>query len=320
MKKIKRALAIALCGAVIMTSTAFAVEPENKVIADFDSRYTKEEAMPEIPLSYGVTAMTEAPNTLSMPERQAWASDTAEILEGAYGERVSSIYETDSTIVFEFEEPRQEDFQFGVNYVMKDVYMKPEAQARATNYSTKISYVYGFGEGMYEDGTYDVDNKYGMWSAIKDTTITVIGLLPHCSVASAVLSLCGISKDYFSQNQVVKIDSLVQYYAINKIGMVKDPMTGMWVPQAYVGLRKEFRNFYIFEDHNGYLLKVGEDVTVPNNYVNPTNADETRAKAHFFEDDWIMDKAVSIYESEGRIYYDVFMMFEKFPTDKYPSA
>lgn len=51
MKKIKRALAIALCGAVIMTSTAFAVEPENKVIADFDSRYTKEEAMPEIPLS-----------------------------------------------------------------------------------------------------------------------------------------------------------------------------------------------------------------------------------------------------------------------------
>lgn len=33
-----------------------------------------------------------------------------------------------------------------------------------------------------------------------------------------------------------------------------------------------------------------------------------------------MDKAVSIYESEGRIYYDVFMMFEKFPTDKYPSA
>lgn len=65
---------------------------------------------------------------------------------------------------------------------------------------------------------------------------------------------------------------------------------------------------------------LGEDVTVPNNYVNPTNADETRAKAHFFEDDWIMDKAVSIYESEGRIYYDVFMMFEKFPTDKYPSA
>lgn len=230
------------------------------------------------------------------------------------------MYETDTTVVFEFEDPTQDNFEFGTNYIMKEVYMKPEAQAYSASNATKVSYVYGFAEGMYPNGTFDAGSKSGLWSSVMNATITVAGLKPQLSVAAVVLSLFGIGTSYFAQSQKVQIDNLVQYYILNKVGMVKDTMTGMWVPLAYVGMRKEFRHFYIFEDKNGYLLEVDRDITVPNNFVNPTNADETLTKAHFFEDSWIMGKALSVFENDGRTFYDVFVIIDGFFQDTYPSA
>ena len=329
MKKRLITLFLAFTVCLTMTIPAFAngnceSDSEISVSEDLSAQMnlpcTYETAMPEIPLNYGINALAEQ-ETLMLPERKEWVKETTEILQDAYCEKVVSVYETESAVVFEFEEPNPEEFLFGENYIMKEVYMKPEASSSSANNATKISYVYGFGEGMYENGAFDVDSREGKWSTIMNMVITVAGLKKECSVAAAVLSLCGLSSDFFSATTPVKVDNLAQYYFINKVGRVQDTLTKQWVPLSYVGLRKDFRNFYVYENKNGYLLKVGEDVTVPNNFVNPTNADATYAKPHFWDDDWIMDKALSIYEQDSRrAYMDVYLLIDGFYHDEYPWA
>ena len=321
-------MCLTFCMIFVMAVPAGAIDKEEYLEGNDSAHYllpkTYEDAMPVISADKTRMNSIGTENTLSVPARREWVSDTTQVLESTYGTEVTDVYETESTVVFEFEEPDPETFEFGKNYVMKEIYMKPEAQSSAETKATKISYVYGFGEGMYENDTFEVDRKEGLWSNIKDAIINVVGIVwSDFSVAAAAYNLCGLATDFFDVADTVKVDSLAQYYFINKVGMVQDPLTNMWVPLAYVGLRKDFRNLYIYKDINGYLLKVGEDVTVPDNFVNPTNADETHTKAHFWDDEWIMEKALSIFGQDGPAglaYFDVFLLISGGFHDEYPSA
>ncbi|BAK97634.1 hypothetical protein OBV_04360 [Oscillibacter valericigenes Sjm18-20] len=315
MKKKLMSLALALAMCVSLSIPAFAEDINS--LADNTGEpswpQTNEAAMPAVPQTL------RSMGTLSLPARQQWVDETTQILEDGYHQQIKNVHETATTIVFEFSEPSEENFVFGVNYIQKEEYFKPEAQNSTESAATKISYVYGFADGMYENGTFDDGGAFGNWSSIKDLILTIAGLSKKTSVAAAVLSLCGISVNFFQPTTPVKVDNLVQYYVINKVGMVKDSMTGMWVPLAYVGLRKDFRNFYVYEKNNGYLNKVAENVTHPNSYNNPTNPDATHAKAHFWDDNWIKDKALHIYEHDERAYMDVYILISGFFHDTYPT-
>ncbi|MCO5384859.1 MAG: hypothetical protein NHB14_02835 [Desulfosporosinus sp.] len=240
-------------------------------------------------------------NTLAIPARAIWAEETAAVLEESYSQSVSGIYETADFIVFEFEDTPVEDITEG--HILKVEYVKPEsALAAGTSYSTKIIYMWG-----WLDGYYPVSRRTGTWAAIRDLSISVVGLNNTMSVASFVASVLLMGLDYFKPTDPVDAQSLVQYYCLNKIGEVRDPNTGLWQMLVYVGSRKSFRRCLIEkEDGYGHRVTVGVTETIPNNLRNPSNFDRMEIKNYFNDEYWIVNKAIQVYESGTRAYMDVF--------------
>ena len=299
----KKLLSVVLCFSMIfaLCVPAFAVETDQENMSQEFSAVdefltTNEDAMPPVP-DFSVQT-TNPVSTLNMPSRAAWVKNTTETLESAYSQSVVDVSETKDFIVFTFEEPEEIYNDFG--YIDRVEYVKPESTA-ATEYETKITYMYG-----WLDGYYPLEEQSGKWSAVKDLLLTVAGFSEKLSVYLFVVDVLGIAYNYFKGPDVVKASNTTQYYVLNKIGQVKHEITGLWLQWAYVGSRRSFyRTLIEKEVSQNYWNTVDFTETRANNVKNPTNADNVEKKANFDNDTWIAEKAVSAYLKE-RAFKDVY--------------
>lgn len=297
---------LSVCLAIVllanMTIPAFAVEAgedtfqQSSPVDDFLT--TDEAAMPHLSneetQTYSQTAVT-----LNTPARAAWAEATAATLEEAYSQEVRSVTETEDFVVFTFEEP--DEVVSNVGYISKVEYTKPESLAVTSDYETKITYMYG-----WLDGYYSLEEKSGTWSAIKDTLLTVAGFVDQLTIYLFAIDVLGIASNFFTGPELVKAENTAQYYVLNKIGQVKNEVTGLWQQWAYVGSRRSFyRTLLEKEVSTNYWNTLGVEETIANNTNNPTNADKVEKKTNFDNDTWIINKAISAYEYD-RAYMNVY--------------
>lgn len=302
----KKILSIFLAVALLanMTIPAFAVEEgedkfkENSSIDDFLT--TDEGSMPLLSNEEMQTCSINVA-TLNDPVRAAWAEATAETLEEAYSQEVLSITETENFVVFTFEDP--EEVVSNVGYISKVEYTKPESLAVSSNYETKITYMYG-----WMDDYYSLEKKSGLWSAIKDTLVTVAGYIGPLKISAFAFTVLGIASNFFNGPEVVKAENTGQYYILNKIGQVRSEVTGLWGQWAYVGSRRTFyRTLLEKEVSPGYWNTLGVKETIADNPNNPSNADTEEKKDNFDNNTWIINKAISAYEYD-RAYMNVYGM------------
>lgn len=259
---------------------------------------TNEDAIPHLS-NAEVLAYSQTVSTLRTPARSEWAVATTVILENAYRQEVVSVSETADFIEFTFEEP--EDIRNNVGYISKVVYTKPESRAQASDYETKITYMYG-----WMDGYYSLEDNVGKWETVQDILLTVAGYIPKLSVFTFVTDILGISTSILKDTDKVHAANTTQYYVLNKIGQVKNEVTGLWQQWAYVGSRRSFyRTIFEIEDYPGHWDTLGWEETEPNNYANPTNADKVEKKANFDNNTWIINKAISCYEYD-QVYRNIY--------------
>ena len=292
--------------AVIMCSTlcvpAFAVskfDENNSRLQVFNPLETTEASMPSV-------GVGNSRSNYSVSARESWAKSTGEILANAYDQKLDDISESSEYIIFSFEAP--EEIEPNVGYIDRVEYLKPEADTWNSTYSKKITYMYG-----WLDGYYSIEEKTGTWSAIKDLTITVAGLINKISIQAFALSVLGIAADTFKGPEKVNAQTTSQYFVLNKIGQLKDPTTGIWGHYTYVGSRRAFyRTLLEKEVSNGYYNTLGVEETTANNTKNPTNYDKIEYKSHFSDNNWILNKTEDVYENGTRAYMDVFAMTDHF--------
>lgn len=261
---------------------------------------TDEESMPHLSRTETQT-YSQSTTTLNIPSRSAWVNATTATLEKAYSQKVISITETKDFVIFTFEEP--EKVVNNVGYISKVKYTKPESKAIASNYETKITYMYG-----WLNGYYSLEEKTGAWNTIKDSLLTVAGFIEELTIYMFVFDVLGIAYNYFSGPEIVRAQNTAQYYVLNKIGQVKNEVTGLWQQWAYVGCRRGFHRTLVEEEvYPNYWNTVGIKETIANNPNNPTNHDTIEVKPNFYNDTWIMNRAISAYERD-RVFMDVYGM------------
>lgn len=287
-------LGIVLCLGLCVP--AFATSDPVTPLTDVpDVPLTSEDEMPEIILTRG-----SPENTLEISSRKEWAESTCRVLEDAYSQRVQSVSEDKDYIIFTFEEPKR--VAGDTNYIGRVDYLKPESQLATTSYSTKITYMYGWG-----DGYYSLEEQSGRWDLVKNLTITVAGLGKKLTIASFAASMLGISADYIKPAEPVRAANTAQYYLMNKIGQLKDPRTGLWGMYVYVGSRRAFyRTILEKKDSYGHYDTLGYEETKPDSLTNPSNYDKVEFKAHYQDNSWIIDKTKNVFENAAKAYMDVY--------------
>lgn len=294
MKKIiSLALVMILLVSLCVPVTASEIEDKNEKVPTV--LQTNEKAMPVLENGSLMSIQSEGQNS-----REQWINDTATILEDTYNQQVRSVNETTNSIVFSFEEPEEVVLETG--YIDRVEYVKPESALASSTYNTKITYMYGWG-----DGYYSLESHAGGWSAIKNLVISVAGLAEKISVYAFAVSVLGIAADYFAPETPVNAENTTQYYFLNRIGQVQDPTTGIWGPYVYVGTRRSFyRTILERSDGYGHYTTLGVEETAPNSLTNPTNFDDVDFKPHYSDTEWILETAVDIFESGTTAHKNVY--------------
>lgn len=267
---------------------------------------TTEDDMPKIPTARAITSSATSDSSFSTLEtaaRSTWASNTKEVLEDAYAQKVTDITEDADFITFTFDAPTEISPDTG--YIDHVEYLKPESELATSTYSKKITYMYG-----WADGYYSLEKKEGTWSAIKDLFLTVAGCAGETmSIATFALSILGIAADFFSPTDPIRAENTAQYYLMNKIGQIKDPNTGIWCMYVYVGSRRSFyRTLLQKKGSYDHYVTVGFEETIPDSESNPSNYDDIEYKAHYLDNSWILDEVENIYLYGTRAYMSVFGM------------
>lgn len=288
-----------------LATPAFATEgissdktTHNKELESFLT--TNEEPVPVLSAKE-ISTLPRSYETLSTASRANWLNATKKTLEKAYSQTVSRVSETTDYIVFEFTAPEKIRTNFG--YIAKVEYVKPESRIANVEYETKITYMYG-----WMDGYYPLEEQNGTWNVIKDMLITVAGYINQLSVYTFAYTVLDVGYNFFQPTDTVKAANTTQYYVLNKIGQVRHDITGLWLQWAYVGSRRAFyRTIMEVENQYGHWTTVGYKETMPNSMTNPTNPDKTEKKAHFDDNEWIIEKAINSFLYE-RAYRDVYGM------------
>lgn len=277
---------------------------EERISEDRSSLITSEAAMPELTLDDIAFVLTrsgkpadfnnlqtngfELEDTLHAPERAAWVSNTSDYLCAAFGQDISNVRETKDLIVFEFSNP--EDSNLYEEHVLKVEYIKPESTLRS-EYETKFVYMWGWKSGYYELGS-----RTGIWSAIKNLTIAVAGLSDNITLATFAASILDIAIGLLQGPEKIDARSTVKYYFLNKYVQVKSPQFGYWLPMAEAGIRKGCRRCILEKiDAYGQSTTLGFTETIGQPSSNPTNCEETKTSPHFYNDTWLINKAIQMF-------------------------
>ena len=311
MKKIlSLILVVTMLFAVSIPAYAVDANYEEEINERDNMLFTSESEMPRLS-PFEIQSTGYLPSTMHVQSRISWINETKVILENAYSQEVKSINETTDFIVFSFKPPIHTIENVG--YIDRVEYVKPES-ALASTYDTKLTYMYG-----WLGGYYSLETQSGEWGTVKDLLISVAGLSNKLTVYSFAISVLGIAANYFSGPEIVNAQNTAQYYVLNKIGQVRDPSTGLWGQYAYVGSRRAFYRTILEEEGSyGHYTTLGFKETVPNSESNPTNGDKIELKSHFNDDNWIINKAVYIYQYGTHAYMDVYGMTVYF-SDTYPN-
>lgn len=304
MKKVTQSIiciVLVLTACISLTSSAFAKPPlttyESTTTNNPYRIQTNETAMPKVHTQKSTASRGVASSTLLSDVRANWTKETSAILEASYHQKIDTISETNDFIVFEFV-PGDQTVD-GTSYVDRIEYIKPESELYSNSYETKFTYIWG-----YTNKFHVVGEANGFWRAIKDVSIAVAGLTAPLTVASFVYSVCSVGSGYFQDTQKVSVRSEAKYYFLNKVTYLKEPVFGYWLPYCYAGIRKDFCRQTVDEvDSYGEVHEVKHIVPPDGNpQSNPNNYDNIETSKHFYNDQWLIDKAIYLYETDSDVY------------------
>lgn len=289
---------------VSLITPVFAVTNENydeiTKINSITTLETDEKNMPELQQEEkNMYHADKEIETLSLPSREMWCTDTKSILEKTYSQKVSTVSETEDFIIFEFNADSMNNI-YNENVLMVK-YIKPESYLAAEKYDTKITYTWGWKATLLNEMT-----KEGKWSKLKDMLIAVAGT-SDVPIISFLTFIYGASLATIGSDQKVKVDSLFKAYYLNETCHVKEKLLGIWLPYVSVGCRKDIKA-------GGYT--VYDSAGQPNPYLpqqaregkpteNPINQDRTIKSKHFDDFRWMVKKAVELYEMDGIAHNEV---------------
>ena len=268
---------------------------------------TTEPTMPALP----ETSRMSVNQTSTLEVRSQWLNEVVAVQEAAYGQKVIEITEDENYITLMFEakdiivtdsdtsEPIYSDI------VIESVaYLKPEARnkvllSKGTTRALEAKLITYWGwSGWHE---------YAEKSCLKGVAVNIfMEFVPEVSrsVDFVVSTALGAFFDTLDDAATVIGESRAKYYYRNKAGAVYN--NGYWQPTAYVGERRCFGWSW-----GGYRLPGGEPVDneagpcpVANETSNPTNYDSRQIKPHYWDDAWIIQKAIDTFYSGG--YWDAY--------------
>jgi len=243
--------------------------------------------------------------------KNMWLSQVISYNETLYNQKVYKTVETGSTInlifeddviVTDYTELDEKNMAYSDIKILSVEYLKPEIAkdilSEPMSLPNKIITYYGWSNGYVTLGT-----KTG------PTYLSIANLaLTYTPISSKLVSWVvseAVSEIFtsFDRNRPVTAETKNKYYYQNKAGAVY--VSNQWLPVAYVGSRRSFAwswasvyNYYgePIVDQNG--PKNG------NNSTNPTNYDSIETKPHFYDNLWIVNKALETYQTGG--YWDAF--------------
>lgn len=259
---------------------------------------TNENAMPSVSVNMYQTNSTQSSNP-----RAEWINDTTEVLEEAYNQEVVSVTEDDNYITFHYayDEDKLEEGQLSVTK-----YLKPEsALATSANVATKLNYAWGWDRDYYysNDKKSAANFQYAVSTMLTLFADTVFEYSLG-SLLSMAVDLLGINADYA---KAVTAENTVKFYYCNKIGYVQDTVFGYWLPYAYVGERRAFNRVQVvYYDYAGQPRTGNpiEQYGYPSN--NPTNYAKREKKAHYDDDSWIINRALTQYLNDDGVYSSIY--------------
>ena len=201
-----------------MSIPAFAAFPDERIQpcnGPYPSEFvvtTNEAAMPLLSEAASRRAALPSHDTLSVPARALWASETSEVLERAYEQKVTGVSEDTNYIIFEYE---CDDSKLEEGQLLLTKYLKPESNlAATTSASTKLNYAWGWSSGY----SYKNDSKSALANSSGNIFLSVfsdtVTGLPVGTVISAALSLMEASADY---SRPISVTDWVKFYYCNKI-------------------------------------------------------------------------------------------------------
>ena len=313
MKKLT-SLFLSLILVLPMSIPAFAAFPDERIQpcnGPYPSEFvvtTNEAAMPLLSEAASRRAALPSHDTLSVPARALWASETSEVLERAYEQKVTGVSEDTNYIIFEYE---CDDSKLEEGQLLLTKYLKPESNlAATTSASTKLNYAWGWSSGY----SYKNDSKSALANSSGNIFLSVfsdtVTGLPVGTVISAALSLMEASADY---SRPISVTDWVKFYYCNKIGYVKDTNFGYWLPYAQVGERRGFNKIEsIVYDTYGQPHTIGymEETGIPSE--NPRNSAKVEKKSHYDDDAWIISKALSQYQNDAGTYSQIYAVVGHF--------
>lgn len=275
------------------------IQETDTAIQSLEKLSTTEDDVPAIIATKG-----SVEDTLVYEPRSTWVEETSVILEDAYSQEIKSVNEDQDYIIFEFAPP--EHIARNVSYIDRVEYVKPESQLSTSSYSRKITYMYGWG-----DGYYPIQQESGTWDTVKNILISAAGFNNKITIAQFILSFAPLYKpEDLGPGDPIDATCTAQYYYQNKVGQIKNPETGTWEEQVYVGSQRTFyRTIVEREDEYGRWETIGfheasdEEIGDP---ANPSGYDKIEFKAHFQDNSWILDQAETIFAAHLMPYIDVF--------------
>lgn len=307
MKKVLSAIlvCIMLIGLFVPASAAEAKEETQPALQVVNNRFdvpTYEKSIPVVSAENQSRSATGEFNTLSISSRAKWAEETADILEEAYAQEVVAISEDADYIIFEY---NYDDTKLEEGQLLLTKYLKPESNlAGRASISTKLNYAWGWSIGY----SYKNDKKTATMATSAGVVLTLfsdaIPNMPMGTVISTAISYLNATADY---SKAIDATDWVKFYYCNKIGYVKDPTYGYWLPYAYVGERRGFNKIEtIVYDIAGQpnTIYIREETGIPSN--NPTNSAKVQVKTNYYNDSWIINKALTQYQNDDGVYSNIF--------------
>lgn len=246
-------------------------------------------------------------------EREKWIEEVIAYNEKNYNQESKGYEETPEAYIIYFTRlatpiysVETDEYYYGIE---KIEYLKPENQAKSTivdgvQYDTKFTFYYG-ASGSYiridhESSTkleFIIDLSIRVASSINETVGNLLELMTH------------ITRSAMNSQRAAEVTTYNQYFYYNKVCSVKPAGTTMWYPTCQIGKRyshtKEVGSVYHI---SGYLnetttyLHQWDGVTVPPPV--PSQAIEPLTKNHFYDIDWMINKAIEMMHLGG--YVDIY--------------
>lgn len=247
-------------------------------------------------------------------ERDEWKKATKDELERAYSQKISSIYENDNYIIFEFypkESVKKDEYSVNDKGIISVEYLKLEGEIgeklinakSTTSLDTKIITYYGWSNG-YENYVKKTKN-------LIDFVGFAIGFVPTLSKVASALQILAFGNSLYQSlddSTPITTQTLYQSYYQNKVGSVYFANT--WNNTVYVGSRRCFGCSWscILYDSGMASNPYWTSKKTPNSQSNPTNYDGSiEKKTHFDDNNWIIQKALEQWNAHA-IYKDVYKM------------